>query len=122
MISTTQASQYMDSALGISLPSFLVSAACAKVETAEPAMIDAGYSDSDQVLIQCMAVTLVACGGQPRRISSQAAPSGASRSFKNTDDAMTQLRRSLAALDTAGTVAEIVGPDPAASTMFFVTC
>ena len=51
MISPAQASQYMDAAWGISLPPFLISAACAKVETAEPAMIDAGYSESDQVLI-----------------------------------------------------------------------
>jgi len=112
----------MDSMAGISLPSFLVSAACNKVETAEPAMIAAGYSDDDQVLVQCIAVTLVASAGGARRLNSQAAPSGASRSFKNIDDALTLMRRSLKTLDPAGTVSEIVGPDPATSTLMMVVC
>jgi hypothetical protein len=120
VITTAQAAQYLDQALGVTLPAFLVQAACDKVEAAEPAMLAAGYSESDQVLIQCMAVSLIAAAGAPRRIQSQGAPSGASRSFKNADDAMTALRRSLAALDTAGTVAALVGPDPSTSTLLLV--
>lgn len=122
MISATQARQYLDQALGVAVPDFIVAAAVEKVEAAEPAMQAAGYSDADQVLIQSMAVSLIAAAGAPRRISSQGAASGASRSFKNTDDALTQLRRSLAALDTAGTVSSLVGPDPAGATLFLVTC
>ena len=91
-----------------------------KVEAVETDMIDAGYSDADQTLIQAMAVALIAAAGAPRRINSQGAPSGASRSFKNSDGALSALRRALAALDTAGTVAAIVGPDPTAPTMFMV--
>lgn len=120
MITTTQAAEYMDQALGISLPSFLMTAAVDKVETAEPAMFEAGYTEMDQILIQCMAVTIIAAAGAPRTLQSQGAPSGASRSFKNFDDALTRLRRSLAALDTAGTVSELVGPDPAAATLLLV--
>lgn len=120
MISTTQAKQYLDYALGVSMPDFVVAAAVEKVEAAEPAMVDAGYSDADQVLIQSMAVTLIAAAGDPRRIQSQGAASGASRSFKNSDTALTALRRSLAALDTAGTVADLVGPDPSTQTMLLV--
>lgn len=120
MISTTQAKQYLDYALGVSMPDFVVSAAVEKVEAAEPAMVDAGYSDADQVLIQSMAVTLIAAAGDPRRIQSQGAASGASRSFKNSETALTALRRSLAALDTAGTVADLVGPDPSTQTMLLV--
>ncbi len=122
MITSTQASQYLDQALGVSVPEFIVQAAVDKVATAEQAMQDAGYSAADQVLIQCMAVAIIASGGSARRIASQGAPSGASRSFKNQDDALTQMRRTLAGLDTAGTVAALVGPDPATNTMFFVTC
>lgn len=122
MISATQARQYLDQALGVAVPDFIVAAAVEKVEAAEPAMQAAGYSDADQVLIQSMAVSLIAAAGAPRRISSQGAASGASRSFKNTDDALTQLRRSLAALDTAGTVSALIGPDPASATLFLVTC
>lgn len=122
MISTSQAQQYLDQVLGITVPSFIVSAAVEKVEGAEAAMLDAGYDDATQTLIQSMAVALVAAAGDPRRISSQGAASGASRSFKNSDDALSRLRRSLAALDTAGTVTAIVGPDPAGATLFAVVC
>lgn len=122
MINATQARQYLDQALGVAVPDFIVSAAVDKVEAAELAMVDAGYSESDQVLIQCMAVALIAAAGAPRRIASQGAASGASRSFKNADADLTALRRALAALDKAGTVSALVGPDPAGSTLFLVTC
>lgn len=120
MISTTQATQYLDAALGVGLPSFLITAAVDEVEALEPAMIAAGYSEATQVRIQCMAVALVAAAGDPRRIQSQGAPSGASRSFKYGDDTLTKLRRSLAALDTAGVTAQLVGPDPSTQTLVMV--
>lgn len=120
MITTTQAQQYLDQALGVVVPEFIVDAAVAKIATAELAMITAGYSVADQTLVQCMAVAIVSAAGAPRRLNSQAAPSGASRSFKNFDGALTALRRALAALDTAGTVTALVGPDPAAQTMLMV--
>jgi hypothetical protein len=120
VISTAQAAEYLDSALGISVPSFVLAAAVETVEGAEPAMAAAGYSEATQVLVQTYAVAIIAAGGDPRRINSQNAPSGASRSFKNADAALTALRRTLEALDTAGTVAALVGPDPAANTVFLV--
>lgn len=83
-------------------------------------MIAAGYSESDQILIQCMAVAIIAASGAPRRVSSQGAPSGASRSFKYSDKDLSALRRTLAALDTAGTVTALVGVDPAAATLFMI--
>lgn len=122
MISSTQAAQYLDQALGISVPGFIVDAAVATIAPAEQAMIDAGYPPAKQVMVQSMAVALIAAGGSPRRIASQGAPSGASRSFKNPDGDLSTLRRSLAALDTANTVTALVGPDPAASALFMVVC
>lgn len=122
MISTAQAKQYLDQALSITLPDFTVAAAIEMVEPAEAAMITAGYGDGKQTLIQSMAVALVAIGGDARRLTSQQAPSGAARSFKTLAEDLSRLRRALAALDTAGTVAAIVGPDPAGGTMFFATC
>lgn len=122
MITSAQARQYLDQALGISVPDFIVDAAVAKVAAAETAMDDAGYTAETKVLIQSYAVALIAAGGSPRRLASQGAPSGASRSFKNFDNTLTALRRSLAALDTAGTVTDLIGPDPAANTLFMVVC
>ena len=122
MITATQAQQYLDQTLGISVPAFVLASAVDKVEAVEAAMIDAGYSDSDQTLIQCMAVALISAPGDPRRVQSQGAPSGASRSFKYANADLTALRRSLMALDTAGTVTALIGPDPVNNTMFLVTC
>lgn len=122
MISTAQAQAYLDQALGIQLPDFLVRKAVEKVEPAEAAMLAAGYSDADQVLVQCMAVALIAAAGSPRRVNSQGAPSGASRSFKYRDTDLTALRRSLAALDTANTTTGLIGPDPSAGTLLLATC
>ena len=120
MISATQASQYLDQALGVSMPTFVVAAAVEKVEAAEPAMVAAGYTEATRTLIQCMAVALIAAAGSPRRMNSQGAPSGASRSFKYADKDMTALRTSLMALDTAGTVSTLVVPDPVNGTMLLV--
>lgn len=122
MISATQAGQYIDQTLGISVPGFLLAAVVEQVEAVESAMQDAGYDEPVQIQIQCMAVAIMAAAGAPRRLQSQASPSGASRSFKNADNALSALRRSLSALDTAGTVADLIGPDPAASTLLLVTC
>jgi len=120
IVSLGQAKQYMDYALGITLPEFIVQAAMDKVETVEPLLDDAGYSDADQVLMVSMAITIIACAGAPRRIQSQGSPSGASRSFKNIDNALSALRRSLEGLDTAGIFTDLIGPDPAMSTLFMV--
>lgn len=120
MITTKQATEYLDQALGIGLPSFVVAAAVERVEAYEPAMQAAGYSEAAMTLMQCMAVAILAAAGDPRRISSQGAPSGASRSFTNASGALSALRRSLAGMDTAGTLSALVGPDPAAGTMFMV--
>jgi len=120
MITATQAQQYLDQALGVGVPGFIIQAAVDQIATAEQAMIEAGYTLANQVLIQTYAVAIIAAAGDPRRISSQGAPSGASRSFKNADGTLSALRRSLAALDTAGTVSTLVGPDPAAATLFMV--
>lgn len=120
MITFAEAIEYLDEALGITLPTFIVQAAVSKVATAEASMVTAGYSSYDQTLIQSMAVALVACAGAPRRVQSQGAPSGASRSFKNADDALTAIRRSLAALDTANTVGALVGPDQSTNSLLLV--
>jgi hypothetical protein len=111
MITSTQAREYLDQALGVSVPGFMLDAAVAKVAAAETAMI-AAYGDADIVLMQCMAVAIIACLGAPKRTSSQHAASGASRSFKFSEDDITALRRSLAALDTQNILMDVVGPDP----------
>lgn len=120
MITSAQAADYLDLALGVTTSGLFLDAAIARVATAEQAMIDAGYSPSTQTMVQSMAVAIIASAGMPRRIKSQGSPSGASRSFDNYEKSFTALRRTLFGLDTAGTVADLVGPDPATQTLMMV--
>jgi hypothetical protein len=121
MLTLDQAKLYLEEALGIAVPDFALQAAVDDVAARESAMTAAGYTAATIVRIQCMAAALLAGADFVRRVQSQGAPSGASRSFKHAE-AMTQLRRSLSSLDTAGTVASLVGPDPKAGTLLLVTC
>lgn len=116
MITLAQAKAYIDQAIGIAVPDFFTEAAITKVGAVDVS----GYSTADQTMIQVMAVAIVASAGAPRRVASQDAPSGASRSFKNDDGALSALRRSLKALDTAGTMADVVGPDPVNASFLMV--
>jgi hypothetical protein len=111
VITLDQAKQYIDSALGAAVPDFVVTAAIADVQATEAAMVSAGYSSSSIVRLQCMAVAILACPGDPRRISSQGAASGASRSFKYSTDDITKIRRELRSADTAGVLASLIGPE-----------
>ena len=120
MISATQAQQYIDAQLGVGLPAFLIAAAVERVEGVEPAMVAAGYDEARQVQVQSLAVAIVAASGAPRRVKSQGAPSGASRSFEYAPGDLSALRRSLRFLDPAGTTAALVGPDPNAATLLMV--
>lgn len=122
MLTLAQATAYLDETLGITVPSFVLETAITDVGALEPAMLAAGYSASTVVRIQAMAVAIVAGADFARRMQSQGAPSGASRSFKNADDALSALRRSLSALDTAGITSALVGPDPKTGTLLLVTC
>ncbi len=121
MITLAEAAAYLDEALGVKLPTFVVQAAVDEVAALEPAMISAGYSAATRVRIQAIATALVAGADAARRIQSQGAPSGASRSFQNGADAASALRRALTDIDTAGITAAIVGPDPKAGTLLLVT-
>lgn len=120
MITAEQAAEYLDASLGVTLPSFIIQAAVDEVAALEPAMVAAGYSASTRVMVQSMTVALVAAAGDPKRLQSQGAPSGASRSFKHSDKALTELRRSLSAMDSAGITTALIGPDPSAGTLLMV--
>lgn len=120
MITAAQATQYISDTVGASIPGFIVDAAVARVAVIEPDLI-AAYDASTVVMIEAMAVTIIACAGAPRRIQSQGAPSGASRSFTNDAKALSALRKSLSALDSARIAASLTGPDPAAASFFMVT-
>jgi hypothetical protein len=120
VISQANARDYLSETLGISVPSFFLTAAMDKVEAIEAALVVAGYDEATVTMIESMATAILAAAGAPRQIKDQRAPSGASRGFDNHDDALSKLRRSLAAMDTAGVTTDLVGPDPAANSLFLV--
>lgn len=122
MITSAQAAEYLDKALGITVPGFILTTAVQRLNSREDALEAAGYDEPTLMLIQCMCVALIAAAGAPRRIASQGAASGASRSFRYTDNDLSALRRSLAELDTARVVADIVGPDPSNSAGLLLIC
>lgn len=120
MITAAQATQYIGDTVGASIPAFIVDAAIARVAAIEPDLLLA-YDASTVVIIEAMAVTIIACAGAPRRIASQGAPSGASRGFTNDAKALSGLRKALKALDSDGVTSDVIGPDPAQSSFFMVT-
>ncbi len=99
-ITAAQVKQQL-SALGYTIPDFMIDAYLCKLKSISQCLEAAGYDECDMMLIQMYAVTLMAITAYSQRIKSQSAPSGASRSFDYTGDVKT-MRDSLAALDTAG--------------------
>lgn len=122
MITSAQATHYLDQMLGVGAPGFLVDAAVADVAECEIDLAAAGYTASTIVRIQCMAVAILVAAGDPKRTSSQGASSGASRSFRYTANDLSKLRRSLAALDTSSVMTDLIGPDPANGGFLMVVC
>lgn len=106
-ITTAQVQQQL-SALGYSIPDFMVMAYLCKLESIRECLESADYDECDMMLIQVYAVTLMAITGYStgQRIKSQGAPSGASRSFEYGGD-IKKLRDTLRGLDTAGCTANL---------------
>jgi hypothetical protein len=93
--------------LGYSIPGALLDPILCVVNKIIPCLDGAGYDDCTSKLILMYAAALMATSSGARRIKSQGAPSGASRSFEYGDDSITWLRDSLARLDTSGCTDEL---------------
>ncbi|ENO6484169.1 TPA: hypothetical protein ACF3IY_000333 [Enterobacter kobei] len=95
------------SELGYAIPDALLTPILCVVNKVIPCLEGAGYDDCTSQLILMYAAALMATSSGARRIKSQGAPSGASRSFEYGDDSITWLRDSLARLDTSGCTVEL---------------
>lgn len=84
--------------LGYSIPAALLDPILCVVNKIIPCLDGAGYDECTAKLILMYAAALMATSSGARRIKSQGAPSGASRSFDYGDDGITWLRDSLAKL------------------------
>lgn len=80
MITNEQAQEYLES-VGVALPDFLLAALVEQANMINDCLSE-HYTPGVVLLIQCYLLGLMALGQGDRYISSQTAPSGASRSFR----------------------------------------
>ncbi len=112
MITTDQAKEYLES-VGITLPDFILAALVEQANGIEECL-SANYSPATALLIQMYLLGLMALGQGDRYISSQSAPSGASRSFRYQSfaDRWSGSLSLLRGLDKNGCATALIPPDP----------
>ncbi|HAT4916146.1 TPA: hypothetical protein I9738_001081 [Serratia marcescens] len=93
--------------LGYAIPGALLDPILCVVNKIIPCLDVAGYDECTAKLILMYAAALMATSSGARRIKSQGAPSGASRSFDYGEDSIVWLRQSLSDLDIAGCTASL---------------
>ncbi len=113
MITTEQAKEYLSS-IGIdNVPDFIIAAWITQITTVEDCLT-ANYDEGTALLIQCYLLSLFALGSSDKYISSQTAPSGASRSFRYKDfsDRWKAQLNLLKSLDKEGCTTDLIPSDP----------
>lgn len=98
----------------INISDFLIRAIMAKVETIQACMEGHEYSDTDQLLITLYLCQLFALTSSDARITSQTAPSGASRSMKvlSVGERFKMITGNLRMLDPYGCANSLIPPNP----------
>lgn len=112
MITTAQAKEYLES-VGITLPDFILAALVEQANSIEECL-NANYSPATALLIQMYLLGMMGLGQGDRYISSQSAPSGASRSFRYQSfaDRWKGSMALLLGLDKKGCATALIPPDP----------
>lgn len=112
MLTSEQAKEYL-ATVGITLPDFLVDLLVGQANSISGCLAE-HYDDATATLIQCYLLGLLALGQGDKYLSSQSAPSGASRSFRYQAfaDRWRGTLSLLQGLDKHGCAAELTPPDP----------
>ncbi|EOF8220637.1 hypothetical protein ACK2RV_000316 [Yersinia enterocolitica] len=112
MVTIEQAKQYLET-VGITLPDFILQALIDQVNSIQECL-DEHYPASTALLIQLYLLGLMGLGQGDKYISSQTAPSGASRSFRyqSFTDRWNGSLSLLRGLDKYGCSAAITPPNP----------
>ncbi|EME9755964.1 TPA: hypothetical protein JD344_17095 [Serratia marcescens] len=112
MVNKEKAKEYLESQ-GITLPDFVLDALVEQVNSIQ-GCLDANYPASTALLIQLYLLGLMGLGQGDKYISSQTAPSGASRSFRyqSFSDRWKGALNLLRGLDKKGCATGMVPPDP----------
>ncbi|HGM5351166.1 TPA: hypothetical protein ACKP19_004877 [Serratia marcescens] len=112
MVTKEKAKEYLESQ-GITLPDFVLDALVEHVNSIQECL-DANYPASTALLIQLYLLGLMGLGQGDKYISSQTAPSGASRSFRyqSFSDRWKGALNLLRGLDKKGCATGLIPPDP----------
>ncbi len=112
MVTKEKAKEYLESQ-GITLPDFVLDALVEQVNSIQECL-DANYPSSTALLIQLYLLGLMGLGQGDKYISSQTAPSGASRSFRyqSFSDRWKGALNLLRGLDKKGCAIGLIPPDP----------
>lgn len=112
MLTADQAREYL-ATVGISLPSFVLDALVEQANSIQECL-DANYTPATALLIQLYLIGLMGLGQGDKYISSQTAPSGASRSFRyqSFSDRWKGSLNLLRGLDKNGCATALIPPDP----------
>lgn len=112
MVTLEQAKEYLESQ-GINLPDFILSALVEQANSIQECL-DANYSPATATLIQMYLLGLMGLGQGDKYISSQSAPSGASRSFRYGAfaDRWKGSLGLLRGLDKKGCASDLIPSDP----------
>ncbi|AVN33521.1 DUF7370 family protein [Serratia marcescens] len=112
MVTKEKAKEYLESQ-GITLPDFVLDALVEQVNSIQECL-DANYPASTALLIQLYLLRLMGLGQGDKYISSQTAPSGASRSFRyqSFSDRWKGALNLLRGLDKKGCATGLIPPDP----------
>ncbi|TCW00393.1 DUF7370 family protein [Biostraticola tofi] len=118
MLTIEQAKEYLKT-VGVTLPDFLLQALIDQVGSIQPCL-DEHYPASTALLIQLYLIGLMGLGQGDKYISSQTAPSGASRSFRyqSFGDRWKGSLSLLRGLDKYGCAVGLIPPDPTANPAF----
>lgn len=120
MVTLDQVKQFLDSFYGVSIPDFILQAAIDSVASVQPCLDGAGHTPSQMLIIQLYAVSIIASAADPRKIKSQGAPNGASRSFEYGKKGVDAMRVKLKELDTSGCTTAIIGNSATKNAFFMV--
>lgn len=115
MVTIEQAKEYLDS-VGITLPDFILQALVNQANSIQDCL-DSHYPASTALLIQLYLIGLMGLAQGDKYISSQTAPSGASRSFRyqSFSDRWKGSLSLLSGLDKFGCTNGVLPPDPTVS-------
>lgn len=118
MVTIEEATEYLSS-VGIELPNFVLQALVDQANSIQECL-DAHYPASTALLIQLYLLALMGLGQGDKYISSQTAPSGASRSFRyqSFTDRWKASVNLLRGLDKYGCATSLIPADPTAAPAF----